>query len=106
MAAPGWMVNAASSTAVSGGRGPTPSCSTITWPSPTTRSGAPVMSAKVSQPPRSVGNRRCGGRVGGREKRALQHTLRLDEALQRVDRLGVAGVGVVRAPEVVERLGA
>src|SRR6478609_8766245 len=86
------MLNVSSSTTVSDERGPTPICSTVAWPSPTTRSAEVVIVAKVSH--------RRGKNV------PTEHGLRTDVALQGLDGLRELGAGVVRAPQVVQQFGA
>src|SRR4030095_4759405 len=86
------MLNCSSSTTASEERGPTPICSTVACPSPTTRPVAGVViGAKISQ-------RR------GKDLSA-QHRLRTDVSFQGVDRLRELRRGVVRAAQVVQQLG-
>src|SRR6476661_7856308 len=103
------MLNADSSTTVSGERGPTPRKSTMTCPRPTTQSlagaGSSVMPSKLSRPGRGPRVEGVAGRVGRREHRSLQDALRPDEPLQGVDGLAVGRAGVVGTAQVVEDLG-
>src|SRR5438105_1323901 len=85
------MLNVSSSTTASDERGPTPICSTVTCPIPTTRSAEAVIASRISQ--------------GRGQDVAPEDGLRADVALQRVDGLGELGARVVRAPQVVEDLG-
>src|SRR6266496_4125801 len=86
------MLKVSSSTTASDERGPTPICSTVAWPNPTTRSAVIlVIGAKISQ-------RR-------REDVAPEDRLRADVALQRVDGLRELRARVVRAPKVIEQFG-
>src|SRR3954470_3686873 len=91
-APPAWMLKVSSSTTASDERGPTPICSTVAWPSPTTRSAeGEVIAAKISQ--------RRGKNV------APEDRLGADVALQRVDGLRELRPGVVRSPQVIEQFG-